>query len=328
MSAAYFRILGVILLLAFPAISNADHCPRGALSPHFCDHDGDLLADPPRDKRELKDPSTLVFTYTPVENPPLYAQYFAPLTEHLSRCLQRPVIFYQVQSDRAELEAIKHGKLHLGGFATGATIDAVNQAGAIPFAARGDKYGIQGYHALVITLHSSGIEYLKDLRGREVAHTHTNSNAGHFAPLALLPPLGIEPGKDYSIHFSGKHDRSIKDLLAGKYDAAVVASDIFERMIARGQIQREDFRILYQSPAFPSSAFAYAHDLSPHFKEQLSACIFEFRFPKEMQAVFNGADRLVPVNYKEDWEAVRRIRTLKEEISYPSQEQKRPKKLR
>ena len=42
---------------------------RGALDAMFCDANGDLVADAPTDESMLKDPSTLVFAYTPVEDP-------------------------------------------------------------------------------------------------------------------------------------------------------------------------------------------------------------------------------------------------------------------
>ena len=49
---------------------------------------------------------------------------------------------------------------------------------------------------------------------------------------------------------------------AGDYDAAPVASDVWTRMIARGQVKRENFRVLWESDPFPTSGFAVASELS------------------------------------------------------------------
>ena len=46
---------------------------RGALDVIYCDANGDLVADAPTDPAKLNDPSTLVFAYTPVEDPAVYA---------------------------------------------------------------------------------------------------------------------------------------------------------------------------------------------------------------------------------------------------------------
>jgi phosphonate transport system substrate-binding protein len=43
-----------------------------ALDSRFKDANGDLLADTPADAKEQVDPGTLIFAYTPVEDPEVY----------------------------------------------------------------------------------------------------------------------------------------------------------------------------------------------------------------------------------------------------------------
>ena len=91
----------------------ADTCPnRGDLDQMYCDANKDLVADTPTDPAKLKTPSTLVFTYTPVEDPAVYEDIFKPFTKHLSECTGKRVVFYQVQSNAAEIEAMRSGRLH------------------------------------------------------------------------------------------------------------------------------------------------------------------------------------------------------------------------
>ena len=56
------------------AYAQAD-CPRGDLDKAYCDRNGDLVADAPTDPKQLVNPSTLIFAYTPVEDPSLYARF-------------------------------------------------------------------------------------------------------------------------------------------------------------------------------------------------------------------------------------------------------------
>jgi phosphonate transport system substrate-binding protein len=107
--------------------------------------------------------------------------------------------------------------------------------------------------------------------------------------------------------YSGKHDQSILGVNSGDYDAAPVASDVFVRMANRGQIKESDFRIIYRSQKFPTSSFAYAHDLDPKLADKLLSCFYDYRFPPEMKKAFEGADRFFPVNYKTTWEVVRTV---------------------
>ena len=298
----------IAILIAASSTALAQECKhRGDLDTMFCDENKDLVADPPKDAKKLKNPNTIVFTYTPVEDPAVYEKVFAPFTEYLGKCLAKKVVFYQVQSNAAEIEAMRSGRLHVGGFSTGTTAFAVNLAGAVPFAVKGDAKEFQGYNLIVVVKKSSPYMKLSDLKGKKVAHTAPSSNSGHMAPMALFPAEGLAPEKDYKILFSGKHDQSVMGVNSGDYDAAAVASDVFHRMAGRGQIKEDEFRIIYRSQKFPTSSFAYAHDLDPVLAQKMVKCFTDYRYPPEMQAAFDGADRFFPANFQKDWEVVRKV---------------------
>ena len=293
--------------LALPALAQ-DNCPnRGDLDNQYCDADKDLVADTPTDPSKLKNPNTLVFTYTPVEDPAVYEKIFKPFTDHLAQCTAKRVVFFQVQSNAAEIEAMRAGRLHVAGFSTGPTAFAVNIAGAVPFAVKGYADRFQGYNLVVVVKKDSPFQKLADLKGKKLAHTSPSSNSGHMAPVALFPREGLTPEKDYKVLFSGKHDQSILGVRSGDYDAAAVASDVFERMAKRGEIKEEDFRVIYRSTTFPTSSFAYAHDLEPGFRDKMLKCFYDYHFTPEMQKAFDGADRFYPITYQKEFAIVREV---------------------
>jgi phosphonate transport system substrate-binding protein len=123
----------------------------------------------------------------------------------------------------------------------------------------------------------------------------------------LFPPEGLKPDEDYKPLMSGGHDKSALGVAAGDYDMAPVASDVFERMVVRGAVKADDFRIIYKSPIFPTSSFAYAHDLKPELAGKIKQCFLTFRFTPEMTKEFNGDDRFVAITYKETWAVVREV---------------------
>ena len=295
---------GAALLGAAPARA-ADNCPnRGQLDEAYCDADGDLVADVPA---KTRDPGTLVFAYTPVEDPAVYENIFKPFTDYLSKCTGKRVVYYPVQSNSAEIEAMRSGRLHVAGFSTGPTGFAVNMAGAVPFAAKGTAEQVRGYQLFMLVKKDSPYQTLSDLKGKKIAHTSPSSNSGHLAPKVLFPEQGLKPGEDYQPVFSGGHDKSALGVRAGDYDAAPVASDVFERMVTRGTLKADDFRIIYKSEVFPTSSFAHAHDLKPELAQKIKQCFYDFRFTPEMTKEFNGDDRFFPINYKEHWAVVRRV---------------------
>ena len=298
----------VVWMLAGGAVGLAQECKnRGQLDTLYCDDNNDLVADVPTDPKKLKDPATIVFAYTPVEDPAVYQNVFKPFTDFLGQCTGKRVVYYPVQSNSAEVEAMRSGRLHVAGFSTGPTGFAVNLAGAIPFAAKGTEKGPHGYHLISIVRNDSPYQKLSDLRGKRVAHTAPSSNSGHLAPLVLYPPEGLRPNEDYKPLMSGGHDKSALGILSGDYDMAAVASDVFERMVTRATLKADDFRIIFTSPLFPTSSFAHAHDLHPDLAKKIRACFFAFGFPPSMQKEFGGDDRFYPITYKDTWRAVREI---------------------
>jgi phosphonate transport system substrate-binding protein len=308
MSRLFAAAICVIAALGFIGAAQAADCKHGALDPQYCENGDTLTAAPPSDPAQLKDPSTLVFAYTPVEDPAVYANAFKPFVEYLTACTGKRVVYYPVLSNAAEVEAMRSGRLHVAGFSTGPTAFAVNLAGAVPFAVKGGKDGYESYRMLVLVRADSRFHAIPDLKGAKVAHTAASSNSGNLAPRALLPDQGLTPDKDYKVLYSGGHDRSVLGVRAGDYDAAPVASDVYERMVARGDAKEADFRVLYSSEPFPSSGFAYAHDLKPDLAAKIQKCFLDFRFTPEMQKEFaGGVDRFWPATYAKDWAVVRKV---------------------
>src|SRR3954468_807134 len=164
-SAALMLIMALVLVGGSPA--SAQECRnRGQLDTLYCDDNNDLVADSPADPRRWKDPATLVFAYTPVEDPAVYQNVFKPFTDYLAQCTSKRVIYYPVQSNTAEIEAMRSGRLHVAGFSTGPTGFAANLAGAVPFAAKGTANGPQGYHLISLVKKDSPYQTLSDLKGK------------------------------------------------------------------------------------------------------------------------------------------------------------------
>ena len=99
--------------------SFAEDCPRGDLDERFCDRDGDLVADAPTDPSQWLDPDTLIFAYTPVEDPAVYKSAWSDFIAYMEKTTGKKVIFFPVQSNAAEIEAMRSGRLHVAGFNTG-----------------------------------------------------------------------------------------------------------------------------------------------------------------------------------------------------------------
>ena len=172
----------------------------------------------------------------------------------------------------------------------------------------GSEDGEFGYTLQVYTRKDSGIDELKDLKGKRVAHTSPTSNSGNQAPRALFPKQGIVPGEDYEVVYSGSHDQSMLGVVAGDYDAAPVASEVVDRMAERGLYDPKEVKIIFESKRFPTTSYTYAHNLKPELAEKIKQAFMDFDFQgTALGEEFSGVTRFVPITYKEDWEVIRDI---------------------
>src|SRR5215813_13423145 len=179
--------------VALAGVALAQECPRGELDKAYCDRDGDLVADAPTDPKQLVNPSTIIFAYTPVEDPAVYAKSFDGFVKHMEQKTGKKVVFFPVQSNAAEIEAMRSGRLHVAGFNTGSVPIAVNCAGFVPFTIMGSQDGQFGYEMEIIVPADSPIKTPADLKGKKLAFTSSTSNSGYKAPSAILKAdFGLE----------------------------------------------------------------------------------------------------------------------------------------
>lgn len=312
------RILGMMALFLFlspvgAGAQPAQDCPRGTLDARYCDRDGDLVADAPTDPRQFVDPPVLVFAYTPVEDPAVYRAVWQEFMDHLARETGKRVQFFAVQSNAAQLEAMRAGRLHVAGFNTGSNPLAVNCAGFVPFAMMASKKDEFGYEMEIIVQADGPIQKIEDLRGRLVAFTSQTSNSGFKAPSALLESqFGLRADRDFRTAFSGRHDNSIIGVANRDYEAAAIANSVMVRMVERRAVDPQRLRTIFRSQTFPTTGYGYAHNLNPQLAERIRAAFFNFNWDgtglaREFNKSQPPQEKFMPITYRNHWEVIRQI---------------------
>jgi phosphonate transport system substrate-binding protein len=298
----------VLAICALTAIGSAQ-----AMDSRYKDANGDMVADAPTVASELRDPGTLVFAYTPVEDPAVYAKVWDSFIAHLAKVTGKKVQFFPVQSNAAQIEAMRAGRLHVAGFNTGSNPLAVNCAGFVPFAMMASKDNRFGYEMEIITYPGSGVSKVGDIEGKKMAFTSETSNSGYKAPSALLrDEFKLEAGKDFTAVFSGKHDNSILGVANKDYPVAAIANSVKIRMEARGMVKPEQTTVIYKSQTFPTTGYGHAHNLKPELAANIKDAFFNFNWEgTELAKEFNKGEppqeKFMPITFKQHWQVVRDI---------------------
>ena len=307
----FIGFLSLLLLVGLSGPADAGDCKqRGDLDVRYCDANSDLLADTPSDSSQWLDPGTLIFSYTAVEDPSVYENVFSELMEHIAKKTGKRVKWYGPESYAAQVEAMRSGRLHVSGFAAGATVYGVNLGGFHPVAMMGNKDGtFRGYKLWLITHKDSDIKTVKDLKNRKIAHVTPSSNSGNQAPRALFKNMDIVPDKDYEVIYSGKHDNSIMGVVNRDYDAAPVASTVMQRMVERGIFDASEVRIIWESDQFPGTSYGYIYNLAPQLQEKVREAFLTFDWAGTgLEKDFGKrADAFIPVDYVKNWQVIRTI---------------------
>lgn len=282
-----------------------------ALDSRFKDTDGDLLADIPTNPADQIDPPVLIFAYTPVEDPAVYAKVWDGFLRHMEKVTGKKVQFFPVQSNAAQLEAMRAGRLHVAGFNTGSNPLAVNCAGFRPFAMMARADNSFGYEMEIITYPGSGIEKIEDIKGKKLAFTSETSNSGFKAPSALLAAeFKMEAKKDFEPVFSGKHDNSILGVANKDYPAAAIANSVMKRMIERQVVKADQLKTIYKSQTFPTTGYGTVYNLKPELQAKIQEAFFGFNWEgSDLQKEFSksGEAKFIRISYKETWDVVRKI---------------------
>ena len=306
-------LLGVsaIAMLSLGGAASAQECERGTLDERYCDVDGDLIADIPSDESQLVDPDTLIFAYTPVEDPAVYKEAWSDFLDFLAEKTGKEIVFFPVQSNAAQIEALRSGRLHIAGFNTGSNPLAVNCGGFRPFTIMAGEDGSYGYEMEIITYPGSGIEKVEDIKGGQLAFTSPTSNSGFKAPSAILKSdFDMVAERDFEPVYSGKHDNSILGVANQDYPAASIANSVKARMLARDVVSEDQIVTIYKSQTFPTTGYGVVYNLTPELQQSIQDAFFEFEWEGtslEEEFSKNGEAQFIPITYQNEWEVIRKI---------------------
>ena len=255
-------------------------------------------------------------TYGKSETMLLWGDYF----NHLSRCAN--VDLQNAQGDSLErssnidilgekdlIDGIVSGSFQLAQVNPGLVPQLVREGQPAPFAVPGNKASGKrnSYHLVLITRVDSPYSKPKDLVGKKIAHTTPTSNSGNLAPRALFPALGLIPDQNYEVVFSKGHERSVMGVMHGFYDGAAVASDLYQRMVVKGEVKGSSIRTIWESPPFMTETWTMGKDVSPDLQARVKKCSYNYNFSPKLRQLLAGNDTFLPIQFERDFATVMEI---------------------
>ena len=204
--------------------------------------------DLPRGRKEL------TFSSTPYLGEQQIVRAFQPIAAHLSEALGVPVRFKLARTYKELIERTAAGELDIIQLSPLSYVLARDQVKDLRLLASSLSFGATTYSSFFVVRSDDRISSLDDLRRRRVAFVDERSGSGFLFPYAALGREGIDPERDLEMVFTGSHDRSIDELIAGKVDAAAVSSGTLNNARRGEVIGVGSLRILHKAGRIPYDA--------------------------------------------------------------------------
>ncbi|HZY17821.1 MAG TPA: phosphate/phosphite/phosphonate ABC transporter substrate-binding protein [Ramlibacter sp.] len=252
-------------------------------------------------------------TYGKTETMGIWGGYFSHLSQCANVSLRNQLGESLDQSTNVDtlaekdlIDVVRTGKAHLAQVNPGLVPQLVAAGQPAPFAVPGNKASSKpnSYHLILIARTDSPYRKPADLAGKKIAHTTPTSNSGNLAPRALFPAIGLVPEKNYEVVFSGGHERSAIGVMHGFYDGAAVASDLFQRMVVKGDVRMSSVRVLWESPPFMTESWIMTKEVPDDVQARVRSCTFSYQFSPNLKKLLPGNDVFLPVKYERDFATV------------------------
>lgn len=260
-------------------------------------------------------PETIKVGFIPTEGASGSLERFKPLTDFLSSVLGVKVEPFSASDYAGIITAMAHKHIDFAYFGPKSYVEASEKANAEALVTELDANGQAGYTGLLIANSSSNIKTLNDIKGRTFCFTDPNSTSGYLVPNVLFArDLKVKPDNYFSkVSFSGAHGNSILAVKNKKIEVAATNDIDLNRMIQKGLVSQDDFRVLWRSELIPGAPMAARKDLPTSLKAAFTGAMLMFNeMPGGKEQLQNGGYR-----YTNDatYDVIRYMKRLKKELS-------------
>lgn len=260
-------------------------------------------------------PKKIKIGFIPTEGGSGSLERFKPLTDFLESALGMEIEPFSASDYAGIITAMAHKHIDFAYFGPKSYIEAAEKANAEALVLELNDKGMAGYTGLLITQANSKIKTIDDIKDKTFCFTDPNSTSGYLVPNVLFArDLKVDPNKYFSkVSFSGAHGNSILAVKNGKIEVAATNDIDLNRMIEKGQVSMNDFRILWRSELIPGAPMAARKDLPTSLKAAFTGAMLMFNeLPGAKEKLQNGGYR-----YTNDatYDVIRYMKRLKNELA-------------
>ncbi|MGY3262891.1 phosphate/phosphite/phosphonate ABC transporter substrate-binding protein [Frigoribacterium sp. 2355] len=228
------------------------------------------------------DDSTLVFGVVPdsVDTETNYQ----PLMDYIAKETGKTVEYHESTDYAALIEASIAGQIDVASFSGFTYVTATNNGAELtPISSITTAEGQEpGYYSQAIVPKGSDITSIADMKGKKICFVDPSSTSGYLFPSYALLEAGIDPEKDITPVFAGKHDVSVQKVGEGTECDAGFAED--------SEVAKSDAVEMIDQQMVPGAPIVESDSLPDDVKAQLKDILSNVTADDMAAAGIEGAD--------------------------------------
>ena len=201
---------------------------------------------------------------------------FGPLVDHLSRETGKKVTLVLAKDFDAFKRQVRDGELDLAFANPLIYVELKKDVDLTPVALAAEKKGGSKFRGIFVVRKDSGLQDLKDLKGKRLIFVEKDSLGGYFAQALFLKKHGFDAKTDFvSLPFAKKHDNVTMAVFNRAADAGGIREDDLEKM--KGKVDLSQLKILAYTDYFPNWPLFATPRLAPATREAVRKALLELR---------------------------------------------------
>ena len=217
------------------------------------------------------------------DNPKKHYRRLKPMVDYVVSQLKDLGItrfgLLMAKNNQEMIEYLKEGKIDWVTETPFSALIFCNKTGA-EIMVRRWKNGIPDYYCVIFTRDDSGIESIKDLKGKKIAFEDPGSTTGYFIPMAVLKKAGLEPiglasprekppadGVGYV--FAGREINITAWVYKGLVDAGAYSNNEWENPNDCPPAFKKNLKIIHQTKLFPRAMEIIRKGVDPEIKRRI-----------------------------------------------------------
>jgi len=224
-----------------------------------------------------ENPDALTFAIIPTEETVAELLLYQPVTDRMAELTGKKIQFFMPTSYASVVEGMLSGFVHVGVLGPYTYVIANAKDPNIEvFATYAKRAGYlqeegPGYRGVLITLKGSKFTTIESLKGTVLGLTDPGSTSGNLMPRVVFSEsvgMGLD---DYfgKLVYTGSHELSTVAVHQGRVDAAFVATHRFDNVVSKGEVELDDFNVLWKSDPIPQDPFVYLNTLCDDIKKNI-----------------------------------------------------------